>query len=100
MTIELVGAIPGLVDMYTLEVSQFIKRGLITEEEWNTKFKHFRDNCGYSIIHYLTCVGQKDACFVTANPIMLDNREELEARFNVPIKTMQDMVEEAMNDGH
>ena len=95
MTIELVNSIPKLENEYKKIVCWAIKKGLITEEEWNTRFKNYRDNCGYSFIHYLEAKMNKIDIFVTINPIMLDNREELQNRFNVKIQTLQEIMDES-----
>ena len=95
--IELVDATPDMEDDYRMAVKLYIDLDLITLEEWNTKYKFYRDSCGYSMIHYLNCVVNHIDCFITINPIMLDNRKELIERFNVQIMTLEE-AQEFQND--
>ncbi len=94
MKIELVDAIPELENQYKAHVESFILAGKITLEEWNARFKNFRDVYVYSIIHYFESVVNCSDVFVTLNPIMLENREELEKRFGVEIKTPGELLED------
>ena len=64
-----------------------IKKGLITREEWENRFKNYRDEYGHSFLHYLTAVMNGCDAFITFNKIMLDNKEELEGRFKVKIRS-------------
>jgi hypothetical protein len=95
MKIELVDAMPDLVDAYEMVVLRAIGRGLITLNEWNKKFKYYRDDAGYSFIHLLEGkMSGKIDVFLTENPIMIENREELEDRFGIKIMNMKEFVEE------
>ncbi len=94
MEIELINAIPELENQYKAYVKSFIDAGKITLEEWNSRLKNFRDDDGYSIIHYLESVVNRLDIFVTLNPIMLENREELEKRFGVKIKTPEELLKD------
>ena len=98
MKIELVDAISHLEDTYRGVVRKMIEADLITLKEWNSKLKTYRDDCGYSIIHYFEAYNHKAGVFVTINPIMLDNREELEKRFGVKIRTPEELTKEIEND--
>jgi hypothetical protein len=91
--IELVNAIPELENDYKKIVIRAISRELITLDEWNTKYKFYRDDCGYSMIHYLECVMHEIGIFLTSNPIMLNNRKELQKRFKVKIINLDEMME-------
>jgi len=99
MEIELVNSIPELEDKYKRIVCLAIDKELITEAEWNTRFKNYRDDCGYSFIHYLEAKMNNIDRFVTVNPIMLDNRKELQNRFNVKIQTPQEIMDESDTSG-
>ena len=92
MKIELVNPLPELEKQYQSAVKLFIRLELITLEEWNTRFKNFRDDCGYSMIHYLEAVLNKVDSFVTENPFLLGNRKELVKRFGVEILTAEEML--------
>ena len=93
MEIELVNPIPELVETYKAVVTIAIRRGLITLEEWNTKYKHYRDEIGYSMIHYLECCMNGIGNFCTKNKLMLENRKELQDRFGVSIMTLKEMMD-------
>lgn len=95
MKIELKDSIEGLEEIYRSKVNEFIRLGLITLDEWNTKFNAYRDDSGYSIIHYLTCVVEKIDIFLTSNKIILENKQELEERFNVKILTPDEINKES-----
>ncbi len=95
--IELINDIPELEDKYKERVKYFIISGLITLDEWNTRFKSYRDNYGYSIIHYLECVFNDINIFVTVNPIMLKNKKDLEKRFKVKVMTPKEFGERIKN---
>lgn len=99
MEIELVNPIPELAHKYRAYVHSFISNGNITLEEWNSRLKNFRDEYGYSIIHYLEAVVNRINLFVTLNPIMIENRKELEKRFGVKIRTPEEQVKEFEQDG-
>lgn len=95
MEIELVNpATPKLASQYRAYVHSFILNKNITLEEWNSRFKNFRDDYGYSIIHYLESVVNRLDMFITLNPIMIENKEELEKRFGVKIRTPEEMLKE------
>jgi hypothetical protein len=95
MKLEFVDPIPELVKDYENVVKAAIMMGLITEKEWNTRFKFYRDKAGYSFVHYLSCIMsiEKINTFCTENPIMLDNRDELQKRFKVTIVTLKELME-------
>ena len=93
--IELVNPIPELVDKYRNVVIRAIQLHLITLEQWNTRYKFYRDDCGYSIIHYLEgYMSGKIGTFITANPIMIDNRDDLQKRFGIKIITLEEFGED------
>lgn len=94
MKIELVDAIPELESVYRSIVRRAIEKGLIAESDWNSRFKNYRDDVGYSMIHYLKAVMTGSInCFVTHNPLMLDNRAELEKKFKLKIMTAKEAIE-------
>lgn len=90
--IKLVDAIPELKKEYRRSVKSFIKADLITLKEWNTRFKDYRDEIGYSMIHYLEAVMNNISNFCTVNPIMIANKTELVERFKVNIIIPNDFV--------
>lgn len=92
--IELVSDIPELKPTYIKVIQNAIQRGLITEKEWNSRFKNYRDKYGYSFVHYLECISNEIDNFITNNKIMLDNSDELFKRFGVRVCTIDDMVKE------
>lgn len=98
MNIELVHAIPELEKPYKDLVKKMINAKLITLEEWNTKYKDYRDSCGYSILHYFEAFLFEIDSFITNNPLMLDNREELEKRFKVKIMTVEEALKEEQDE--
>lgn len=99
MEIELVNpATPELASQYRAYVHSFIINGNITLEEWNSRFKHFRDDVGYSIIHYLEAVVNRISIFITYTKKMIENRKELEKRFGVKIRTPEEQVKEFEQD--
>lgn len=95
MKIELVNPIPELVETYEDIIYRAIKQKLITLKEWNSRFKYFRDDTGYSFIHLLEgkMSGQINY-FLTENPIMIENRNELEKRFKIKIMNMKEFAYE------
>ena len=92
MEIELVNPQKDLIPIYKMEVEKFINLKLITLEEWNSRFKNFRDEYGYSFIHYLESTINELDTFITNNPVMLENRKELEKRFGVKIRTPGELL--------
>jgi hypothetical protein len=99
MKLEFVNAIPELVGSYENVVKTAILTGLITEEEWNERFKFFRDDAGYSFVHYLTCVlNNKMTVFLTENPVMIEHRGELQKRFGVKIINLKEFMEMNKNE--
>ncbi len=94
MKIELVNPIENLIGKYKAQVHSYIDAELITLEEWNERFKYFRDDCGYSIIHYLESAVNNIDLFMTENPIILKNRKELVKRFGVKIINTKEFMEE------
>lgn len=92
MDIELINPIPELVISYEATIKNAISLKLITLEEWNTRFKNYRDSAGYSFIHYLDCIIGKIGVFVTNNPIMLKDRLEFQNRFKVAIVDLDEMM--------
>ena len=94
MKIELVEPIPELVEKYRERVRVYLNLNLITLKEWNTKFKNYRDYCGYSIIHYLDAVILGLDAFITINPVLIKNRKELEKRFGLKISNPQEFGKE------
>ena len=98
MKIELVNPIENLIGKYKALVHSYIDAELITLEEWNKRFKYFRDDCGYSMIHYLQAAMSNIDLFMTNNPIMLKNRKELMKRFGVKIITTKEFMEERKNE--
>lgn len=95
MKIELVNPMPDLIDAYEEVVIRAIGKRLITLEEWNKRFKYYRDYAGYSFIHYLEAkMSGKINCFLTENPIMIENREELEDRFGIKIMNIKEFASE------
>ncbi|MEK6884436.1 MAG: hypothetical protein AABY22_32690 [Nanoarchaeota archaeon] len=94
MEIELVNAEPSLIEDYKREITRFIRNGMITLNEWNSKFKKFRDKSGYSIIHYLIASENNLDTFITMNPIMLKNKKVLQKRFGVKIQDPNEFVKE------
>lgn len=101
MKIELVNALPELEADYRKEVQLLVDKEIITLEEWNTKYKDYRDDCGYSILHYFSAYLNNIEVFVTLNPIMLENRDELVNKFKVRILTLEETFkeEEEKKDG-
>ena len=86
MKIELVDALPTLIAPYKNIVRNMINKKKITVKEWNTKYKDYRDQYGYSIIHYFEAFRLGMDTFVTTNRIMLEDKEDLQKRFGVMIK--------------
>lgn len=97
MEIELVNPAEDLIEDYKKEVKKAIEMNLITLDEWNMRFKFYRDDYGYSFIHYLNCIYFKIDTFLTDNPIMLENRKELEKRFGVKIISSKEFLEDREN---
>ncbi len=91
MKIELENPLEGMEEKYREEISKFIARGIISLEEWNKEFKFYRDDFGYSIIHYLISASNNLDIFVTNNPLMLKNKKKLEKRFRVKIITLEEL---------
>ena len=83
--IELVDPIPNLIRDYKEVVYEALQEGILTLQEWNMVFKFYRDEYGYSILHYIKGAMFKTNYFITENPIMIKNRKMLEERFGVPI---------------
>ncbi len=98
MKIELIKVIPELEHEYRAYVHSFISNGNFTLEEWNSRLKYFRDDVGYSIIHYFEAVVNRLDIFVTFTKKMLENREELEKRFGVKIRTPEEFLKEDAQD--
>jgi hypothetical protein len=99
MKLEFVNPIPSLINDYEAVVIRAIARGWITEKEWNTRFKNFRDDAGYSMIHYFEAkMSGKIGTFLTENPIMIENRDELEKRFGIKIMNMKELAEFNKNE--
>lgn len=92
--IELVNALPTLEAPYRNTVRRIITEKKITLKEWNNKYKHYRDEYGYSIIHYFEAYIREIEAFVTNNPIMLKNKIELKKIFGIEILTVGEMMEE------
>ena len=92
--IELVNAIPNLVTSYRSVIVRAIALHIITLEQWNMKYKFYRDDAGYSMIHYLEAYMNKTVdFFITSNPIMLNDREDLQKRFELKILTLEEFKE-------
>ena len=98
MKIELVKAIPELEHKYKAYVHAFINSGKFTLEEWNSRLKYFRDDVGYSIIHYFEAVTNMVDIFLTFTKEMLENRDELEKRFGVKIRTPEELSKGGAKD--
>jgi len=88
--IELVHAIPELKEKYVYIVNRAIELNIITLHEWNRRFKFYRDESGYSFIHYLNCMMKGINNFITSNEIMINNGKELEKRFGVKVITINE----------
>lgn len=86
-----------LEEKYEEVVSEAIKLKLIKRKEWNNRFKNYRDKFGHSFVHYLECIMNKIDIFLTLNPIMLRNRDELQERFGVRILSPEEAIEEIGN---
>jgi len=98
MKIELVEALPLLEAPYRNIIKRMITEKKITLKEWNSKYKNYRDECGYSIIHYFEAYFSGVEVFLTINPIMIENREELQKIFNVLIMTPEEFMKEKENE--
>lgn len=83
-----------LEKVYEEVVSRAIGLKLIKRKEWDERFKDYRDEAGHSFVHYLECIMNKIDIFLTLNPIMIENREELEKRFGVRIATPEELNKE------
>ena len=85
-----------LEEKYEEVVSRAIKLKIIKREEWDNRFKNYRDEAGHSFVHYLECIMSKINIniFLTLNPIMLKNKKELEKRFGVRILSPEDAIKE------
>lgn len=94
MQIELIDPIPELEEHYRDVVRKVIDKELITLYEWNIRFKFIRDEFGYSIVHYFNCLFFDIDCFLTVNPMMLENKEEFEKRFKIKIMTWDEYLKE------
>lgn len=94
MKIELFKAIPELEHKYRAYVQSFIINQNFTLEEWNSRLKYFRDEVGYSIIHYFEAVENKSDIFLTFTKSMIENRDELEKRFGLKIRTPEELLKE------
>ena len=77
---------------YETVAAAAIKKGLMTKVEWETRFKFYRDEVGHSFIHLLECVMASEGIntFLTSNPIMLENKKELQDRFKIEILTLDE----------
>ncbi len=83
-----------LEEMYEEVVSRAVKLKIIKREEWDNRFKNYRDEYGHSFVHYLECIMSKIDIFLTINPIMLKNKKELEERFGVRILSPEEAIKE------
>ena len=83
-----------LEEMYEEVVSRAVKLKIIKREEWDNRFKNYRDEYGHSFVHYLECIMSKIDIFLTINPIMLKNKKELEERFGVKILSQKEAIKE------
>jgi len=79
---------------YEKVVSRAVKLKIIKREEWDNRFKNYRDEFGHSFVHYLECIMSKINFFLTINPIMLKNKKELEERFGVRILSPEEAIKE------
>ena len=86
-----------LEQKYEEVVSRAIGLKLIKRSEWDERFKDYRDEAGHSFVHYLECIMNKIDIFLTLNPIMIKNREELEKRFGVKIRNPRELTKELEN---
>lgn len=80
---------------YNKIVNEAIEKGLITQEEWETKFKFYRDQYGHSFVHLLECRLHDIGFFITLCPVILENRQELQGKFQVKIMTPLEFGSEA-----
>ena len=94
MKIELIDPIPYLIAPYRNVIRRVINEKKITLGKWNSKYKFYRDKCGYSIINYFEAYFAKVESFVTTNPIMIENRKELEKIFGVKILNVLEAIDE------
>ena len=79
---------------YEKVVSRAVELKIIKREEWDNRFKNYRDEFGHSFVHYLECIMSKINFFLTINPIMLKNKKELEERFGVKILSPEEAIKE------
>ena len=79
---------------YEKVVSRAVELKIIKREEWDNRFKNYRDEFGHSFVHYLECIMSKINFFLTINPIMLKNKMELEERFGVRILSPEEAIKE------
>lgn len=96
--IELVNALPTLIAPYKNTVRRMINENKITLKEWNSKYKNYRDDVGYSIIHLFEAHFHEIEVFITINPIMLEDKDDLFKRFNVKVMTPKEMMEDEDGD--
>ncbi len=87
-----------LEKQYKEIVSRAVKLKIMKRKEWNDRFKTYRDECGHSFVHYLECIRNKIDVFLTTNPIMLRNRNELQERFGVRIASPEELHKELHNN--
>ena len=87
-----------LKERYEEVVSEAVRLQLIKRKEWDDRFINYRDDCGHSFVHYLTSVMNKIDVFLTLNTIMIKNRDELEKRFGVKIRTPEELNREFENE--
>lgn len=83
---------------YESIANEAIRRGLITKEEWETKYSKYRDQHGHSFCSYLQVVFIKqdtgeNMAFCTKNQIMLDNKVAIEAKFGVIIDNLETFIQ-------
>jgi hypothetical protein len=90
--IQLINSIPELEEEYRRTIQKFIDSGILTLEEWNTKYKFYRDKYGYSMISLLECVFFNIDLFITENLLILQDRKDLEKRFGIRIKNAQEIL--------
>lgn len=81
-----------LEEEYELVASEAIGKGIITEDEWEEKFKYYKDGLEHSFVDYLVCILEGIEIFLTNSQILIENKEEFEERFGVKIVTTEEFT--------